>query len=203
MEILEKILGGAIRVKMMRLFLFSPETAFAPETIAVRVQEPIRSVRRELQAFSNFGFIRSRPTTIETGKDKKGKVKRKRARGYMLNGGFTYVRELSQLLLNSTLVKNSDIVRRIQRAGKIKFIALAGIFIQNPDSRLDLFVVGDHLKKSVLENAVRHIESEIGKELKYASFETEDFHYRLSMYDKLVRDVLDFPHDKILNRLNI
>ena len=45
------------------------------------------------------------------------------------------------------------------------------------------------------------IESEIGKELRYAYFSTEDFQYRLSMCDKLTRDILDYPHKKILNKL--
>ena len=28
---------------------------------------------------------------------------------------------------------------------------------------------------------------------------TEEYKYRISMYDKLVRDVLDFPHKKIID----
>jgi hypothetical protein len=47
------------------------------------------------------------------------------------------------------------------------------------------------------------MEAEIGKELVFASFETADFHYRLGMYDKLIRDILDYPHQKLLDKLNI
>ena len=29
-------------------------------------------------------------------------------------------------------------------------------------------------------------------------FETKEFIYRLNMYDKLVRDIIDYPHEVIL-----
>jgi hypothetical protein len=54
-----------------------------------------------------------------------------------------------------------------------------------------------------LERAIRDIESEVGKELTYAAFKTDDFIYRLGMYDKFIRDILDYPHEKILDKIGI
>ena len=34
--------------------------------------------------------------------------------------------------------------------------------------------------------------AELGRELRYASFTTEDFKYRVGVYDRLIRDVFDF-----------
>jgi hypothetical protein len=82
-------------------------------------------------------------------------------------------------------------------------VIVSGVFIQDSDSRVDLLVVGDNLKSSAIERVVRTMEAEIGKELVFASFETADFHYRLGMYDKLIRDILDYPHQKLLDKLNI
>jgi hypothetical protein len=42
------------------------------------------------------------------------------------------------------------------------------------------------------------MEAEIGGELSYAVFETKEFLYRLNMYDKLVRDILDYPHEVVV-----
>ena len=64
-------------------------------------------------------------------------------------------------------------------------------------------MVGDNLKQSRLDNIVKTIESEMGKEIRYATFETSEFNYRYSMFDKLIRDILDFPHEKIINKLNL
>jgi hypothetical protein len=45
---------------------------------------------------------------------------------------------------------------------------------------------------------MRRLEAEIGAELVYAVFDTKEFIYRLNMYDKLVRDILDYPHEVLL-----
>ena len=82
-------------------------------------------------------------------------------------------------------------------------VIVSGVFIQNPESRVDLLIVGDNLKKGAITRIVKTMEAEIGKELIFASFETPDFHYRLGMYDKLVRDILDYPHQKLLDKLNL
>jgi len=63
--------------------------------------------------------------------------------------------------------------------------------------------VGDHLKQAKLLSIMSSIEALLGKELRYAAFETVDFRYRLSIYDKLIKDILDYQHKKILNKLGI
>jgi hypothetical protein len=43
----------------------------------------------------------------------------------------------------------------------------------------------------------------MGKEIRYSAFETGEFQYRLGMYDKLIRDVLDYPHETVLDKLGV
>ena len=66
-----------------------------------------------------------------------------------------------------------------------------------------LLVVGDGIKHGKLENVIHTLEAEIGRELRYTVFDTPDFHYRLSIYDKLVRDILDYPHIKVVDKLGV
>ena len=66
-----------------------------------------------------------------------------------------------------------------------------------------MLIVGDGLKKRSIENVLRTIEAEIGKELSYGALETPEFLYRVSVYDKFVRDVLDFRHDRIIDKLGV
>lgn len=98
------------------------------------------------------------------------------------------------LLINTDTLSNEGILNTFKRGGKIKLVIVSGIFIKNKDTRVDLLVVGDALKRGRLEDSVRKLEAEIGSELAYAIFDTKEFLYRLNMYDKLVRDIVDFPH---------
>ena len=62
--------------------------------------------------------------------------------------------------------------------------------------------MGDRLEERQLANAIHSIEAELGRELRYASFTTEEFKYRVGVYDRLIRDVMDYPHRTILDRIS-
>ena len=93
------------------------------------------------------------------------------------------------------------VAKKVGGAGKIKLIITAGEFIQEEDSRVDILIVGDGLRDSRLKAVIRDLEAHMGKELRYAAFSTGDFTYRLGIYDRLIRDVLDYPHQIIVDRL--
>jgi len=80
---------------------------------------------------------------------------------------------------------------------------LSGIFINEENSRVDLFIVGDSIKKRKLFVFLRDLEAEVGKEIDYVVFSTADFNYRYDMFDRFIRDVLEKPHEKLINKLRI
>ena len=205
MDILGKLFGSENKVKMMRLFLFNPEVPFSAEMVADRIKAGLFSTRQELATLRAMKFIKPKAFSERIVKGRKGKQKtvRRKASGFMLNPSFPYLEELQRLLLDTSLLKGDEIVRKLSSAGKLKLVITAGLFIQDPESRLDILVVGDHLKRSTVEHKIRAMESEVGKELRYAAFETTEFNYRLGLYDKLIRDVLDFPHTVVFDRVGL
>jgi len=201
MEILDKIFGNAAKVRMMRLFILNPEKQFSVEEIVGRTLSKEKEVRTELAIFEKIDLARRRTVSR---KENPESVRSKKTQVWMLNQKFIYFDELKSFLINANLVKNSDLIKRIGRVGKIKLIVLAGVFLNQMDeSRLDLLVVGDEIRRVSFENIVKSLESELGKEVKYAFFATADFAYRLNMYDKLIRDLLDYPHQVVLDRIGI
>ena len=198
MEILAKLLGGIQRVKIMRLFLLNADQAFDIETIVERsrVQAPI--ARKVLNHLAAMSFIKKRSILKEVEDGRTGKIKKKRVNGWCIDAEFPYIKELRQLLVEGDFLRHSDLVRRLRPAGRIHFLVVSGIFMQHSNSRLDLLIVGDNLSRSVVQKAVAVLESELGKELSYAMFETADFKYRVSMYDRLLRDLFDFPHQRLI-----
>lgn len=188
METLSKIFGSETKVKMMRLFLFNPEKVFDIQDVADRTNADLSKVRRELNVLEKMGLVKRR-------------VSRTSKKGFVLDSQFGYLLPLQNFLINVEPLQPKEIVKKISKLGTIKLIIIAGVFIQETESRIDLLVVGDNVKKAALEHTVKLLESEIGKELRYAYFTTSDFQYRISMFDKLIRDILDYPHRKILNKL--
>lgn len=198
MEILGKLLGGIPRVKIMRLFLLNPETGFEPGDVTERCRVSVAQSRRAIVGLAAMEFITKRSFIKEKTNSRSGKVIKKRVQGWFLNPAFPYINELKQLLVEGEFFKHADLAKRFKPAGKIQLLVISGIFIQDSESRLDLLIVGDNLKKNVIQKTITVLESELGKELSYAVFDTADFKYRVSMYDKLLRDVFDYPHEPLI-----
>ncbi|MDB5254444.1 MAG: seg [Parcubacteria group bacterium] len=173
------------KVKVMRLFVFNPEAAFDAQTVSDRTQEKRPTVSRELRNLAVAGLVK------------------KMAKGYVLNKSYPYLTAIEHFLIDASPLTDKEIIKKIARAGVIKMILLSGVFLHDSEARVDLLVVGDHIKKGVLVSAIQSMEAELGRELRYASFETADFQYRYGLYDKLIRDILDFNHIKIVNKLGV
>lgn len=205
MDILEKLFGSAAKVKIIKLFLFNPDSAFDCSATAERAKVSKGVARKEIDNLEKIGFLKSKFYIKEVKRQKNRRIEtfRKRTNGWVLDPKFPYVEAIKSFLSNINPFKHRDIVDRISRAGKINLLIISGIFIKNPDSRVDLLVVGDGLKQNQLDHIIKTIESEIGMEIRYAVFETQEFNYRLSIFDKLIRDILDYPHEKIINKLNL
>jgi hypothetical protein len=197
MEILGKLLGGIPRVKAMRLFLLNPEQSFDAEDVSERSRVQKSVARQVANQLATMDLVRKKTFTKET-KTARGLVKKKRVQGWCLNPEFPYINELKQLLVEGEFLKHAELAKRFKPAGRVQLLVVSGIFIQNSESRLDLLIVGDNLKKNFLQKTVQVLESELGKELAYAVFETNDFKYRTSMYDKLLRDVFEYPHERLI-----
>ena len=80
---------------------------------------------------------------------------------------------------------------------------LSGVFGGDVEGDLDMLVVGDRVREPVLREKIKSVEAELGRELRYALLATPDFLYRLNMSDKLLRDILDYPHRVLVDRLDI
>ncbi len=179
MEILGKIFSSPARVKIMRLLLSNTNKVFTNKEIAKRSRINPDTIRRELKLLDSVGFIK------------------KRSAGAVFNTSFKYIKEFEGLLISSDTLDKDAVVNIFKKVGRVKLLIISGVFIKNKESRVDILIVGDKMNKSKIEEGMRKIEAEMGIELVYATFTTKDFIYRLNMYDKLVRDVLDFPHQVI------
>jgi len=183
MKILGKILGNSARIKIMRLFLLNRGKSFTSKDIAKRSRVNSNIVRREIKMLSSVNFIKKRTKT---------------SLDWSFDSSFKYGGEFEDLLLSSNTLSKQAILNNFKNIGRIKLIIISGVFIKNHDSRVDLLIVGDRMKKRKIEEGVKKIEAELGMELVYAVFDTKEFIYRVNMYDKLIRDILDYSHEIVL-----
>ncbi len=205
MEVLTKLFGSAARVKIIRLFLFNPGVFYDKGDIQTKSKVTPTVTRKEISILVSVGFLRPKVffKEVRKTKGKKTIIKKVKTNGWELDTNFSHIPSLRSLLLDFQSIDKNALALSFRKVGKINLLVIAGVFLNDPSSRIDLLLVGDRMKKGVFEGIVRQLESEIGKDLSYALFETADFKYRLGMYDKFVRDILDFPHEQLVDKLNL
>ncbi len=189
MEPLAKIFGSAARLRLLRLFVFNQNSGFTLAQLSERTKLAADTVRHELADLTAAGLVR-----------KKGS---RAAARYQVNPRFEHLAALDTFIRESTSVRPKDILAAIKRAGSIRLVVLSGLFTGMIEPQIDLLIAGDHLEERVLATAVRGLEAELGREIRYASFPTADFRYRRGVYDRLLRDVFDYPHRILLDKIGL
>ena len=205
-EILDKLFGSGARVKVMRFFLASPYEVFPLADTAKILRLPKAKVKREARALLGMKFLRKGVKETEFISAGTRRLKKLREPGWALNNIFPYARELKALLIDASPVSRELLARRFKKLGRgVKLVLLAGIFtgVKENDDAPDLLVVSDSPRRAPLEKIIGKIEAELGRELKYAVFSTQEFKYRQSMYDKFLRDILEGEHEKLINNLDV
>jgi len=192
------LFGNQATIKLLRMFLFNPSMVISVDEILRRARLVRRTARTELSILERAGIIKKKQTYM-TG----ASGKRRRVQGYALNHRFSHLVALQGFLFDTAPLDSKTVMRHMRKAGKLDVVVISGVFTRKFDGRLDLIVAAKQLKQNKVEAAVRTLEAELGIEIRFATFSTEDFLYRLGMYDKLTRDVFDYPHHILTDRVGV
>jgi DNA-binding Lrp family transcriptional regulator len=189
MHSLAKLFGSPARLKTIRLFVFNKTTPFSVSDIAQRTKLSVETVRQELVGLLASGLIRKKGAGNKT--------------QYQVDLHFEHLAALDVFIRGTTSVSPASMAASLRKAGSLRLIVLSGLFMDVGESQIDLLIVGDRVDERVLATSIRTLEAELGREVRYASFATEDFRYRMGVYDRLLRDVFDYPHRLLIDKIGL
>ena len=193
------LFGSQARVKLLRFFLFNPSKEFTFDEISKRARLVRRTARTEMNALERAEVIKKKQILVQSeGSDKKVK-----AVGYSLNRNFINLQSLQTFLFETAPINGKTVMTHLRKAGTMDFVVVAGIFVRDFDQRLDILLAMKKYSPTKVETAIRSLESELGVEIRYSAFESDDLKYRIGMYDKLTRDVFDYPHLILTDKIGI
>jgi DNA-binding Lrp family transcriptional regulator len=193
------LFGSTARVKLLRFFLFNPSREFTFDDISRRARLPRRTARTELNSLEKAGVIVKRNMYIAID----GKTKKMKVLGYTLNKDFEELQALQTFLFETAPIDGKNLIAHLRKAGTIDFVAIAGVFVRDFEQSLDVLIAMKKISQSKIETAIRALESEIGMEIRFALMASDDLRYRVGMNDKLTRDLFDYKHQIIVDRIGI
>lgn len=194
MDILEKIFGSSVKARLMRAFVYNPRTVFDIDTVSRQIKSKPPIVKKEMKLLRDINLVHNRVTT-----NKKGR----KVMGFVLNQNFVHLEALRDFLLKVSPLSGDMLAKKLGGEVKAKLVVVSGIFLNDSDARADMLIVSDRPDEKKFQKVLSDISSEFGREVSFALLSSEDFTYRMSMGDRLVRDIFDFPHKVILNKIGL
>ena len=186
---LDALFDSPIKVKLLKLFVYNPDGDFESKAVSKKLNLKSAQVNKNISNLAEIKFLNC--------KNSNGK------KTFRVNRDFGFYNELKELVTKASPASKEKMLKSFKSLGKIKLALLAGVFINSDTSRADLLIVGDNIKPAKFNNFIKKLEAEVGKEISYALMTTKEFHYRYDMYDRFIRELLDFKHEKLINKLKI
>ena len=190
------LFGSKTMVKLLNLFFNSPDQKFYVREISRTIDEQVNSVRRELTNLESVGVVKS------STEDRKIY--------YQANQRFKYYLPLRVIFAGvkigdgiSVDKKTSDIdkwqseLSDIQN--EVELLVLFGVLADDPKSNIDMLLVGDNYGHKLSEWA-SNIENKEGRELNYMILSMEDFYYRYTTQDTLIKGLFESNHKVIFDK---
>lgn len=174
------LLISKVRVKILELFLASPEQIYHVRDIVRRVDEEINAVRRELARLERVGLLASEW--------------RANRRFYSVKKDFIFYSELLSII-NKTVALGGAIISNKNKLGKIKFAMLSGTFVRGKPysaNEIDLFIVGTIVLPE-LGSLVKEEEARRDREINFTPMTEEEFNFRKNRRDPFVLGILSKP----------
>ena len=170
MEILGKLFGSNHIIKILRLFLFNPNSSFEQSDIVERTKVPEEIVRVERAMLERIGLIKKRSffKPVQRKQGKKIVTRKKRVQGWTLDANFTYLPALERFFIDTATEDTTAFLKRLRKGGIPKVVIVSGFFMGDTDEshdRLDLLVVGDALKEKRMLPAIKDIEAGIREDI--------------------------------------
>jgi hypothetical protein len=214
---LGRLLGSNSRVKILKLFLLHPEKYYYIRQIARDLKLQLNSVQRELENLEKFGILTSQFDVIkevteemevektDVNGNKSGKklaeVKQEK-RYFKADKDFVLYEEIRSLIIKAQILYEKDFAVKIEKTGQPKLIILTGIFVNNPNSIIDVFVVGKFDRPKLLR-VIKELEEELGREINFTVMDTKEFKYRRDITDVFLYTILEGKKFVVVDELGI
>lgn len=198
-DLLSTLFGSAARVKLLRFFLFNPSRRFTFDELCEKARLVRRTARTEINALKKMGIIYEEIIDIPTEENKKDD----KTLFYVLDDRFSEFSALQTFLFETTALDGKTLLKHLKKVGVLDFVVISGVFMRDFEHRLDVLITMKKPSISKIETAIKAFEAEVGIGLRFAVITSDDLAFRLDMNDKLIRDIFDYKHEVLIDKLNL
>ena len=176
-EILDRLFSSKLRIKLLDVFLSSPDARFYIRELERKIKEEAKNVSRELKNLEALGLLIS---------EKQGNLKY-----YSVNENFFLYPELKAIIFKTTGVQGI-LKEALERLKGIETAFIYGTYATGKESEssdVDVMVIGKP-DLTELNEVISNLEEKLNREINYMCFDQEEFKKRRKAGDAFINEVL-------------
>jgi len=183
---LEAIFGSVSRVKLLNLFLLSPEKKYQPEQLILDLGLPAVAIRHELANLVKCGLIKEEKISADKTAGRRSAEKKI----YSANGDFLLYPEIKALFTKAQILFSQKFIDGLQQICQPKFLALTGLFTNYPEAQTDILLVG-FVRRPLFLKLLQELEKDLGREINFTILSEKEFQYREDIMDIFLYNILE------------
>jgi len=176
-ETLDRLFSSKLRIKLLDVFLSSPDARFYIRELGRKIKEEAKNVSRELKNVEALGLLIS---------EKQGNLKY-----YSVNENFFLYPELKAIIFKTTGVQGL-LKEALERLKGIETAFIYGTYATGKESEssdVDIMIIGKP-DLTELNEIISDLEEKLNREINYMCFDQEEFKERRKAGDAFINDVL-------------
>jgi hypothetical protein len=209
-DFLAELLGNQTRARVLRLFTIGPDTERTLDDVRKKTQikNPVL-LARELAVLTRLGVLKTGIRELEPAPSEAESLQMQKkstpTQYWIIDREYPHAQALRLFVRDTQAPIDEGVVTQLRRTGRLRLLVVSGGFVDsdNEQGRIDLLLVGEAMNEEKIQEVLRGIEAQRGREMQYAIFSPKEFKYRLDVQDRLIRDVLDYPHRVLFDKLNL
>ncbi|MFA6194377.1 MAG: hypothetical protein WC719_01350 [Patescibacteria group bacterium] len=187
---LNALFGSEARVKIINLFFLYPDKSYSLQQIAHAFGLPLNSLRREVDNLLKTGVIKEAEPEAD---DKK--------KSFSVNPDFILYPEISALFAKTQILFSQNFIINLQKICQPKLLILSGFFVNYPEAKTDLLLVGTIRREAFLK-LVKGLEKELGREINFTVMTEREYRYRRDVMDIFLYNILEGKKLVLIDVLN-
>lgn len=184
---LEILFDSKIRPKILNFFFQNLEGRFTLKELSKKLQQSSRTLKREIDKLLKIKII--------------SKKKEKKETYYFVNLKWPYLEQLRSFIVNASPISLGDVKKILDRIPRVKILIISGCFLEDRKAPTDILIVGDNVPMLKISKAIKKIESETGKEIRWTVMNLNEFEYRFQINDRFLKDIFSQKYKIIVNKI--
>ena len=186
MWMIENIVKSANLSSALAFFVVSPVRCYSVLELAKRLRVPYLKMSHTLNRLTGEEYLK---TVIKRGK-----------KYYILNHRHKLLPEIKGHFTKNGPKYHDEMFSAILKLGDIRAAFLSGLFTGRPELPVDILLVGK-INLMKLAEFMKNVEQLMGQEINYSIMSESEFKTRRDTFDKFIKDIFDYPHLVVLDKL--